>query len=172
MSKQRGRPRTHQDFGTPELIAKRQAVVGEGAPEMSEYPLGIMLALGIISQDQHNVGVRYSALYRKSVGRRVTVRSIASPSAGEPDEDPKQDEIEYAWRRCKTALLGCGRRACDAFENAAIFHRFPYWLQRELGSVHVVRHSEIAERKAILTALDALVDVLQGAQRPPVARAA
>lgn len=162
MAKQRGRPRTRpQDYGTPELIAKRRALVGEGAPELAEYPLGIMLARGIISQDQHNSGRQYAWLYGSVIGR-TNVKSMLADAKGEAAEDPRQADAEASFRRCKEAMLRVGRRACDALENAAIFERVPYWLKREIGSVHVVRPSEIAERKAIQAALDALVGILGG----------
>lgn len=162
MAKQRGRPRTRpQDYGTPELIAKRWALVGEGAAELAEYPLGVMLARGIITQDQHNSGQRYAWLYGNIIGR-VTIKNVLAPSKGEAIEDPRQAEMEAAFRLCKNALLMAGRRACNALENAAVFERLPYWLMREMGRVHVVRPSEIAERAAIRSALDALVGVLGG----------
>lgn len=165
MAKQRGRPRTRpQDYGTPELIAKRRALIGEGALELAEYPLGVMLARGIIDQEQHNGGVYYAWLYGRVIGR-TKVKGVLGDNFGEPEDGPFQAKIQASFRECKDAILRAGRRATDAFENVAVFEREPYWLKRELGRVHVVRDSEVAERRAIQSALAALLAVLHRGER-------
>src|SRR5262245_51644238 len=70
--RKRGRPkqdRPDHDPGTPELQARRAALAGASDPALAEYPLGIMLARGLISAEEHEAGCYYAMLYAKAVGR-------------------------------------------------------------------------------------------------------
>ena len=42
------------DRGTPECQARRLALVGSVGDQRAEYPLGVLLARGAITQDQHD----------------------------------------------------------------------------------------------------------------------
>jgi hypothetical protein len=139
-------------------MAKRILAVAGGAPELSEYPLGILLARSIIDHEQHNSAIYYAWLYGQALGRKCTI-STSDATRGGDVELPNEEKIEAAFRKCKNAMLAVGRRACDALENIAVFNREPYWLKREMGRVHHVRGAEIAERKALADALSALVAV-------------
>ena len=68
----RGRPnrdRPDIDRGTPELRAHRERLAAGGDPALSEYPLGLLLARGLVSREQHEAGCYYAFLYGRSIGR-------------------------------------------------------------------------------------------------------
>ena len=67
-----GRPAMNRpavDPGTPELLARRARLAAGGDPSLTESPLGILLARGLIGREQHDSGRHYASLYRQSVGR-------------------------------------------------------------------------------------------------------
>src|SRR5690606_24113038 len=97
-----GRPRSTRpaiDPGTEELRIKRAALIGpvpDGvkppAMELASYPLGIMLARGIIGQDQHNAGLQYASLYARAIGR---YRDCGiEPQGSEPPADEALEATE------------------------------------------------------------------------------
>ncbi len=48
--------RRFRDGPTPELKSLRDWYAGDGDPNLTTYPLGILLANGAISDDQHRAG--------------------------------------------------------------------------------------------------------------------
>ncbi len=66
-----GRPQRHRfrDGPTPELKSLRDWYAGDGDPNLTTYPLGILLANGAISDDQHRAGCRYAWLHWRVFGR-------------------------------------------------------------------------------------------------------
>ena len=109
-----GRPRTERpavDLGTPEALARRARLAGGGDPVLTESPLGVMLARGLIGQEQHDAGRTYAALYRQAVGRtqlscdRHYGRTVADAGRPAPSRDEaEQARIEERFRRGKGAL--------------------------------------------------------------------
>ena len=111
--RKRGRPRLDRpsmDGGTLELQARRAALVGAGDPALAEYPLGIMLARGLISAEEHGAGCYYAALYAKAVARtalscaHIYRRMLAESGQGHELDDKSQEHIERLFRQGKGAL--------------------------------------------------------------------
>ncbi len=130
--RKRGRPKLNRpsnDSGTPELQARRSALVGAGDPVLAEYPLGIMLARGLISAEQHEAGCYYATLYAKAVARttlscaHIYRRMLAESGKAQELDDKSQEHIERLFRHGKNRLLAAGRRVCEATENLAVFGR-------------------------------------------------
>jgi hypothetical protein len=68
----RGRPGSDRPFvdrGTAELQAHRTRLAAGGDPALTEYPLGLSLARGLISREQHEAGCYYAFLYGRAIGR-------------------------------------------------------------------------------------------------------
>ncbi|MGQ0663800.1 MAG: hypothetical protein ACT4P2_09475 [Pseudomonadota bacterium] len=162
----RGRPkndRPARDSGTRELQRQRAQLVAGGDSVLAGYPLGVLLARRIITQDQHNAGCRYAWLYGKATGRwdsaglvweRLLGAGGASADAGETD-----DAALYAkWKDATAALLAAGRRAKDGVDNLAVFNRLPAWIADERGTS--IRSSWTRERGATLAGLQALAKAL------------
>jgi hypothetical protein len=111
--RKRGRPRLNRpsnDGGTPELQARRSALVGAGDPALAEYPLGIMLARGLISPEEHEAGCYYAALYARAVARtslscaHIYRRMLAECGRANELDDKSQEHIERLFRHGKGAL--------------------------------------------------------------------
>jgi hypothetical protein len=142
-----GRPRNHAtgpDQGTPELRARKLALVG-GAdagvdPALSEYPLGRMLALGLVSIEEHRCAAIYGFLYRRATGylppaatrfgdglSRSSLRR-ALPELDRAGPDDERVAIQRRFRHAKNRLLAGGRAVCDATENLIVFQMTPSFL--------------------------------------------
>ena len=135
MNRRRGRPRGERasgpDLGTPEAQRKRLELVGGAPPELAEYPLGVLLARGMIAREEHDAGCRYAYLRGKALGNATMIgmfRILFPSGGGRPFEEDVQATVEARWRSAAEALLIAGRPAKDAVDNAAVYLRLPRWL--------------------------------------------
>ncbi|HEY4161983.1 MAG TPA: hypothetical protein VGM59_02895 [Dongiaceae bacterium] len=135
----RGRPKTQQnghDLGTPELQALRHRLVAGADPVLAENPLGILLARGLISAEQHGAGCRYERLYRQAVARReisfgqiyrrlgeATGRSTGGECHGA--DDARMAEARRQYLAAKANLLQAGPAAARAVEALVVFGEWP-----------------------------------------------
>lgn len=165
--RRRGRPRLDRpdiDPGTPELQARRAALAGDGDAALSEYPLGLMLARGLIGREQHEAGCRYGFLYGRAIGKGtlscagIYDRLAAEVRSSGPVTSEAQEARDQAlFRLGKNQLLAAGRRVCDATENAIVFGRMPRFLLEAGWRGAGARRADSAELAALVTGLDALV---------------
>ena len=125
-------------------------MVGDANPALSEYPLGVLLARGIVTQEQHDAGVKDAFLAGRVLGRTKPYRPDAAGASVTGDETltPKMEE---RWREAVDRLLLCGRRCKDAVDNVVVFHRFPSWLGRPRP-----RASDTREFDALIDSLTVL----------------
>jgi hypothetical protein len=163
--RKRGRPkldRPSNDSGTPELQARRSALVGTGDPALAEYPLGIMLARGLISAEEHEAGCYYATLYSKAVARaslscaHIYRRMLAESGKAQELDDKSQEHIERLFRQGKNKLLAAGRRVCEATENLAVFGR-PARFLNSRQTAQLRRGADYNEFHAVLAGLAVLV---------------
>jgi hypothetical protein len=162
----RGRPycdRPVVDRGTPELQAHRARLAAGRDPALAEYPLGVMLARGIVSREQHEAGCYYAFLYGRAIGRTQVNCSylFGALAAGYADRHDLTEEdlaqIESLFRRGKNHLLAAGRRICDATENLAVFGRMPRFLDTGRRRPKSAWRADQAELAAVCLGLDVLV---------------
>ena len=109
-----GRPAMNRpavDPGTPELLARRARLAAGGDPSLTESPLGILLARGLIGREQHDSGRHYASLYRQSVGRtqlscdrHYSQLIVDGGRTVEPRDEVAQARIEARFRLGKGAL--------------------------------------------------------------------
>jgi len=127
--RKRGRPkldRPSQDGGTPELQARRTALVAGGDPTLAEYPLGIMLARGLISAEEHEAGCYYAMLYARAVARtslscaHIYRRMLAESGRSTALDDKSQEHVERLFR------TGKGEVECSIHSGGTSFPG-PYW---------------------------------------------
>jgi len=159
-----GRPpvdRSAVDPGTPELLARRARLAAGGDPALTESPLGILLARGLIGREQHDSGRHYASLYRQSVGRTQLScdghysQLIADGGrAARSRDDAAQARIEERFRQGKNRLLAAGRRVCEATENLVVFGAAPRFLE---GGLSGRRHAgDTRELEAVVLGLETL----------------
>jgi hypothetical protein len=163
--RKRGRPRFDRpsiDEGTPEQQVRRQALAAGGDPALTEHPLGLMLARGLISTQQHEAGCYYAMLYGWAVGRTdVSVASLyrrllAEGWHGKEIDEEDLTRIQTLYRLGKNRLLAAGRRISMATENIAVFGRPARFLSRSAGG-SLKRGPDFAEFEAVLEGLSVLV---------------
>lgn len=163
----RGRPRLDRpatDLGTPEAQARRSLLTGAADPALAEYPLGVLLARGLIGREQHDAGCYYGFLYGRVVGRtqlscapiydRLAADARADRRAANEDEERRHQDL---FRLGKNRLLAASRRVCDAAENLVVFGRAPRFLDVAGRRGAGARRGDAAELAAVLAGLDALV---------------
>lgn len=144
----RGRPKTRipgPDRGTPEQQLRRLKLIGDADPALASYPLGVLMAKRLITQDEHNIGLDYARHYRIVIGKDRGPTGVAEV----PDE--VLIEMQARFDQMSRALKQAGRRSKDAVDNVAVFERFPSWLFRR-----TVRKSDAANLEAIRIGLRAL----------------
>lgn len=163
----RGRPRQDRpetDLGTPEQQARRALLAASGDPALAEYPLGLMLARGLIGREQHEAGCRYGFLYGRVIGKgELSCAGIYDRLAADvrPDRPMASEESEARdqalFRLGKNQLLAAGRRVCDATENIVVFGRAARFLDLHGRRGAAARRGDSAELASVLAGLDALV---------------
>ena len=122
--------RTEPDRGTPEAQARRYALIGTADPALAEYPLGVLLARGVITGEQHDAGCHYAYLAGRVLGRTKPYRADQGGSGAALNE-VAIDAIERRWHQAVRTLLDAGRRAKDEVDNVALFERLPSWVGAE-----------------------------------------
>ena len=165
--RRRGRPRQERpetDLGTPEVQARRALLIQAGDPALSEYPLGVMLARGLIGREQHEAGCYYGFLYGRVIGKgEVSCAGIYDRLAAEvrPNRPMVSEEREARdqalFRLGKNQLLAAGRRVCDATENIVVFGRMARFIDLYGRRGAAARRGDAAELAAVLSGLAALV---------------
>jgi hypothetical protein len=163
--RKRGRPkldRPHHDSGTPELQARRLALVGLNDPALAEYPLGIMLARELISGEEHEAGCYYAMLYARAVARtnlscaHLYRRMLAESGRSTGLDDKSQEHIERLFRQGKNRLLAASRLVTEATENLVVFGRPARFLDsRRTGELR--RGADFTEYQAVMEGLAVLV---------------
>ena len=163
--RKRGRPkldRPDHDGGTPELQARRSALVGLNDPALAEYPLGIMLARELITGEEHEAGCYYAMLYAKAVARtslscaHIYRRMLAESGRSTALDDKSQEHIERLFRQGKNRLLAAGRRVSEATENLAVFGRHAHFLDSR-RTAELRRGADFTEFQAVMEGLAILV---------------
>lgn len=165
--RKRGRPRLERpdtDLGTPEVQARRAVLTGDGDASLSAYPLGLMLARGLIGREQHEAGCRYGYLYGRVIGKGELscaglydrLAAEARPG-GPPSSEEREARDQAQFRLGKNQLLAAGRRVCDATENLVVFGRGARFLDADGRRGAAARRGDSAELAAVVAGLDALV---------------
>src|SRR5262249_56441760 len=122
----RGRPNRNRpeiDRGTPELQAHRERLAAGGDPALTEYPLGLLLARGLVSREQHEAGCYYAFLYGRSIGRTHVNCSylLGATAAGYADRhdltEAELAKLQSLFRRGENRLLAAGRPRFRSTEN-------------------------------------------------------
>jgi len=158
-ARRRARTRTPEpDQGTPELRAKRQALVGAGDPALSAHPLGVLLAQGAIDDAHYRAGLRYAFLYGKVFGRTKIVAHYADRYLGTVDyaelDDTQAARFESALRECWRMVAPLGARAKRVLDDIAVYERFVPWILA--GGTGQGGQGGQGDRRLLVAALDAL----------------
>ena len=116
---------------TRQQRAWRSRLVGPSAPQhLAEYPLGILLARKLITEEEHEAGCRYARLFRLAVGGE-SLRAVNL--VGRVFDGP--EERGEAWlaaraaehAAARTLLARRGRRVRELVENVTVYQRLPAW---------------------------------------------
>lgn len=109
---------------------------------VTEHPLDLMLARGLVSREQREAGCHYAHLYGLASGR--------APAA-------EQAEVQALFRQGKNRLLAAGRRVCDATENLVVFRRHARFLDAARRRPSGALRADATELDAVLAGLCGLV---------------
>ncbi|MGD9884595.1 MAG: hypothetical protein AB7E70_21690 [Hyphomicrobiaceae bacterium] len=159
-----GKLKPRHDHGTPEVIAKRMALVGEGTPlrpadpARAYYPLGVALERSIITDEQHEAAMRYRRAFCVAIGRPLR---LGVPGMTEGASEELRASLTLDWRAYVDALLRLGRQTKDTVDNLVLYDRWPLWLL----SGHIPTPKDNRARERLLKGLDALGTVTPS--KPP-----
>jgi hypothetical protein len=163
------------DRGTPEQQDRRAWLVQGGRLELAAYPLGVLLANGAISEDEHKAGCRYAWLYRLAFGR-VSIAAASYELLG----DGASYHEDEAWLRDRAAelsrlqsALGCfmtptgpktaiGRQVKRLVDELAVFGKAPRWMLPVAPGPGDCRDAEL-----FLAGIRRLAEVAGGRDRQP-----
>ncbi len=144
--------RRFRDGPTPELKSLRTWYAGDGDPNLTTYPLGILLANEAISEDQHRAGCQYAWLHWRVFGRPSVAAArfeFMDRTVGiereHRNEERKLKAVYEELRRHPARY----RRTLDGI---AVYERMPRWMRPVIP-----RPSDMAEADALLAALGLLV---------------
>jgi hypothetical protein len=133
--------RAGPDHGTDQLAAKKRALVRGGDPALSEYPLGVCLARGLVSRDLHDDGLHYAGLYSRvargyGVGRmhgsveglwQALASGFPDRAHGDGTGGPGRRLVER-FLAARLALAEAGRPALETVHQVVAFQQFPAFL--------------------------------------------
>ncbi len=131
----RGRPRRpiptrkRPDRGTGEVQLLRAWYAGPGDPALASYPVGILLANAVLTNNQHKALCRYAWLHWAVFGRP----SIAAvgwefkdpEKPHERDREEEERKLEAIHKIFRTA----DRRVRAGLDNLTIYERAPRWMR-------------------------------------------
>ena len=131
----RGRPRRsiptrkRPDRGTDEVKLLRAWYAGKGDPALTSYPVGILLANAVLTDNQHKALCRYAWLHWAVFGRP----SIAA--VGWEFKDPERvverdrEDEERKLAEIHKIFRTTDRRVRAGLDNLTIYERAPRWMR-------------------------------------------
>jgi hypothetical protein len=119
-----------RDKGTDELQARRKFLAGEGDPILTTFPLGILMANGVISDEQYRAGTRFAWLHARVIGRGSMAAIEFERSHGktlQEVDDEREAELQERWRDSLHALPS--RRTRDELISLCVYERTPRFMR-------------------------------------------
>ena len=104
--------------------ARRLELVNGADPALAEYPLGILLARHIVTQDQHNAGLKFAWLYAKAHGR---TKDCGLDYGYNGMDETRLADVEATYRQQKAILMRLSLRTFNAVVDLAVFRQMPWW---------------------------------------------
>ena len=146
------------DHGTPELQLYRQALVKNGDPTLSENPISVLLARGIIGPAQHQAGEQLEKLrsQRFGVSPHARAASMDEVRGGHEKPDGAHKAIRDRWEAAERVLRDCGTLAWHEVQNTTVYRRWPGWWSRYLRGIY--RKADARRQEALKAGLKALAD--------------
>ncbi len=142
--------RTGPDRGAPRARAARDYLAQGARPELTAYPLGVMCAVGDISEGERQAGCRYAWLHSVRYGK-VTLSALAWDGAPSPGpralSDGARSAIEEELRAADAALHDAGGAPLRALiETLTVHERTPRWMTPRAPLAADVRAAAAARR--------------------------
>lgn len=165
MPKQKARPRHKKsdvkrvrEFFDPRVTQERimkdcwrRAIVGDNAdPVLSTSPFDVMLARGLLDQEDYDAGIWFQRLLRYRAGR-CRLRGMLDDgrySSHTAPEDPRRD-AEYLALSHDPRV---GRGDIDLLIGTIVYHEIPRWLTSVIHGRTLTREEQ-TERDSFLTAI-------------------
>lgn len=125
-----GRAQRFRDKGTPELQARREFLAGEGDKVLTTFPLGILLANGVITDEEYRAGCRFAWLHAVVIGKHslaaIEFERSHGKSVREIDED-REAELQDRFRKSLDEFRS--RRQRDEIVSLCVYERVPRFMR-------------------------------------------
>lgn len=125
-----GRAQRHRDHGTPELQARREFLAGKGDKALTTFPLGILLANEVITEEEYRAGCRFAWLHAVVIGKHslaaIEFERSHGKSVREVDED-REAELQDRFRKSMDCFES--RRQRDEIVSLCVYERVPRFMR-------------------------------------------
>lgn len=137
------------DHGTPQVRAWRIRLAGAGNETLSYYPLGVALARSIVTQAEHDAGLRYQRAFAIAMERSPTLSrsSVVAMIGGYGGSDLSVERRRQAtefWFKCGFALSKCGGSVKTTVDEIVVFCQWRPWLFPEAPRIQAWEVDRIA----------------------------
>lgn len=139
-------------------------MAGKGNPDLTEYPLGVLLANGAIDDSHHRAACEFAWLYHVTLGRS----SVASTNydgikrgGGNGWDDDALQRFEGKLNNVMAAVKAISRQHYDALLNVAVYERTPRWM----APGHFRTESDVVDGRRLSEALTAVAAALGHGRR-------
>jgi hypothetical protein len=153
------------DHGPPEVVQKRMLDAGKGDPALTSYPLGLLLANGVIEQPEHDGGCLFALHHSIAFGKpTITAARMENVSRGTSDweDEGRVVRSKTLYRGAEIALKHHSEAYFVAVRSAAIYEQRPSWTE-----VRVPDYRQIREAFALLDGLKVLAVEFGKRRGPP-----
>jgi hypothetical protein len=155
------------DHGPPEVVQKRMLDAGKGDPALTSYPLGLLLARGMIAQPEHDAGCRL-AWHRCIVYGKPTITASRLENVSRGTSSWENEELVT---KSKTAYLDA-QIAVERYSRVWWYHVYraaiseirPQWS----GGEDLPAPEWVLESRALVNGLRILAVEFGKRRGPPV----
>lgn len=137
----------NRDYGTPESQSRRLWLCNGKETNLTSYPLGIMLANEVITQDMHQAGCKLAWLHTMVYGRTsITAQKYDIGQPGRPTQEPDEKFLircKQDWRDASGALKSLSRQHYDAVVSVAVYDRVPGFLKPKIPTGKDVKEGKL-----------------------------
>lgn len=166
-----GRLKVVVDKGTDEAQRRRNRLAGEGDPNLTWHPLGVLRANDVISEEAYRAGCTYFELYeivfRKTTPAAVALDGTAKRTGDEEMTPEARKHLEGCQRKLKGLMAVVdgvadrhGRGAKDQWDNLVLHMREPRWMRPVPPTV-----ADIYAAQQFRVTLDAVTQAVSGQMR-------
>jgi hypothetical protein len=146
-----------RDLGTREFQDKRHHMINGADPQLAATASGILLANGLLTQEQHHAALRYARWHSLLYGSPWSTCAcpLSRELAHHGGSEPTEGLVIHAKRAIDAMNAKLNPEQRQAVANVAVFGFVPTWFYVARGIGRALKEDEL-ERQALISGLDAI----------------